>query len=361
MSNLPIITRIIFPSIVRNVPADLEYSLGFGIAQIGDLIAVELSEPSFPADIELPNGRIRHFYPEELLIGAVGFREAPKSYVGIVPTQGILIHPNIENSQNLALLSAAGLIGVLISRSPYIQDPPRVRPRGLLQKGGKNINLRHFSCPWRDSVSGIPPLVIFVGTSSESGKTTAAAVVIRHLTLRGMKVAAAKLTGAGRIRDLLAFRDAGAIAAYDFVDAGLPSTPDEETALPAAKGILAKIISESEPDVIIVELAGSLLVKANRAILRDPEIRNSIAGIVLAASDEVGAVGGVHLLSQEWGLVPIAITGPVSDNQAGVTYVKEAVHIPAINWRDAEQLINLIEKSLSSFRNKKENNTHVLK
>ena len=52
----------------------------------------------------------------------------------------------------------------------------------------------------------------------------------------------AKLTGAGRYRDILAMQDAGADHIFDFVDAGLPSTvvPESEYR-PALRNLLSRM------------------------------------------------------------------------------------------------------------------------
>ncbi len=61
-----------------------------------------------------------------------------------------------------------------------------------------------------------------------AGKTTTGRLIVHELHDMGHKVIGAKLTGAGRYRDVLSFRDAGAAAVFDFVDAGLPSTVEPE-------------------------------------------------------------------------------------------------------------------------------------
>jgi len=88
----------------------------------------------------------------------------------------------------------------------------------------------------RDFVSILPerpftlPVVLIVGTSMSAGKTSSARIIVRLLKEAGLKVIGAKLTGAGRYRDILSVRDAGADWIFDFVDVGLPSTvcPEEE-------------------------------------------------------------------------------------------------------------------------------------
>ena len=53
------------------------------------------------------------------------------------------------------------------------------------------------------------PVVLMVGSSMSSGKTTTACAIIHELRRRGKKVLAAKLCGAGYYRDSLAMADSG--------------------------------------------------------------------------------------------------------------------------------------------------------
>ena len=91
----------------------------------------------------------------------------------------------------------------------------------------------------RDYVQDVPerefglPVVLLVGTSMSAGKTTSAKVIVRLLREAGLAVVGAKLTGAGRYRDILAMQDAGAEHIFDFVDAGLPSTVVSGERVPA--------------------------------------------------------------------------------------------------------------------------------
>jgi dethiobiotin synthetase len=80
------------------------------------------------------------------------------------------------------------------------------------------------------------PVVLLVGTSMSAGKTTSAKVIVRLLREAGLVVVGAKLTEAGRYRDILAMQDAGADYIFDFVDAGSlrPWSPRRNTVMPCA-------------------------------------------------------------------------------------------------------------------------------
>jgi len=133
---------------------------------------------------------------------------------------------------------------------------------------------------------------------------------------------------------------------YDFVDGGLASTPDSLSIILPAKGILNKIMEESKPDVIIIELAGSLLVEANKAILLDKEIRKYLKGVIFTANDEISAVGGLYILQNKYNINPLCFSGKVTDNIAGIKYVYKETGIPAINWRNIKQMIKIVKDKL---------------
>ena len=65
------------------------------------------------------------------------------------------------------------------------------------------------------------------------------------------------MTGAGRYRDILSFRDAGANAIFDFVDAGLPSTVVPENQFRESIRPLLHHIDNLNPDFAVIEAGAS--------------------------------------------------------------------------------------------------------
>src|SRR5450755_3540285 len=92
------------------------------------------------------------------------------------------------------------------------------------------------------------PVVLIIGTSMECGKTIAAKSVVRRLKAHGLRVAGAKLSGAGHLRDILSMRDAGADAIFDFVDVGLSSTMVSAATYEAALLQLLSQLGGAHPD-----------------------------------------------------------------------------------------------------------------
>ena len=139
----------------------------------------------------------------------------------------------------------------------------------------------------------------------DAGKTVAAKAIVRALKGAGLTVAAAKLTGVARYRDILATSDAGADRIADFVDAGLPSTavPPEEFE-PALRSLLA-LIARDEPDALVAEAGASPLEPYNG----DVAVRvlgDRVRCTVLCASDPYAVVGVVNA----FGIEPDLDVGP---------------------------------------------------
>jgi hypothetical protein len=83
------------------------------------------------------------------------------------------------------------------------------------------------------------------------------------------------------------------------------------------------------------------------AILEDPQIHAAFTAVLLAANDPVAAWGGVHMLRDRFGIEPVAVTGPATDNLAGTRIIEDTVGVPAINARTSgERLSALVEERL---------------
>ena len=83
------------------------------------------------------------------------------------------------------------------------------------------------------------------------------------------------------------------------------------------------------------------------SILDDPEIRAAFTAVILAANDPVAAWGGVRMLRERFGIEPVAVTGPATDNLAGTRIIEEQLGVPAINARtDGARLAEVVKAKL---------------
>ncbi|MDH3662829.1 MAG: hypothetical protein OEU92_22835, partial [Alphaproteobacteria bacterium] len=162
--------------------------------------------------------------------------------------------------------------------------------------------------------------------SMSSGKTTSGRVIVHELKRRGLKVAAAKLTGAARYRDTLSLGDAGADRIFDFVDVGLPSTVCPETEFRAALQQLLTRIAASDVDILVAEAGASPLEPYNGAVAMEV-LEDVIAMTVLCASDPYAVLGVEHAFGRK----PDLVCGPAANTDSAVALVSKLCGVRALN------------------------------
>jgi hypothetical protein len=196
----------------------------------------------------------------------------------------------------------------------------------------------------KDFVSNLPvlpyncPTILIIGTSMSAGKTTTARAIIHQLKRMDLKVVGAKLTGAGRYRDILSMGDAGADKIFDFVDVGLPSSivPPEEFRVCVRK--LLSAIAAEKPDVVVAEAGASPFEPYNGSVVLE-ELKEQIRCTVLCASDPYAVVG----VSRSFGLTPDLISGIATSTTAGVELVEKLSGVKALTLSDRKSLPELTQ------------------
>ncbi len=279
--------------------------------------------------LELPNGRMRGVIGGETIVGALGERFATLEATGT--------WRNVEDDLKMTVLTGAGLLGRMTSKSVFIPQMMKVVYLGHAFRGNKKLTMESFVKPIA-MVSFKTPVVLFVGTSMSAGKTTSARIVTNLFKQAGYKVVGAKLTGAGRYKDILAIKDVGADAIYDFVDVGLPSSicPKEEF-----QEKLAQLLSRIEiqkADVAIIEIGASPLEPYNGDVAIET-LREYVKCIVLSASDPYA----VHGLMEAFDIVPNIVTGVASNTLAGKRLVEQLCKVKTLNLIDSTTTKKLIQ------------------
>ena len=237
------------------------------------------------------------------------------------------------------------MLGECISKNQDVGKPLACEVLGMALRDGKAVNIRDGALPTADSLTLRAKLVLVNGTCMDSGKTRAATEIIFHLTQRGYRVGAAKLTGVAALRDTLNMVDHGAVAGYSFLDCGVPSTAGIDNLPAVAKGVL-NALSEHEVDVVVAETGDGIIGSYGvRALLLDDDIRTAANCHVLTANDLVAAWGGKRLMEEEFGLTLGIMAGPATDNEVGTRYVQEELGTPAANARTSGSLLaDLVEQ-----------------
>ena len=155
-------------------------------------------------------------------MAAFGTRYATAQFEGYVPG-----HVN----QELHILGAGGTIGVIESMHYKYEDigPTKLRMVGLaVDRKGRVINTKKMMqremIPFSGAAASATKVILSLGSSMDSGKTTSAAYLVHGLKSAGLKVAYIKLTGTVYTKDCDLVWDLGADAVADFSDYGFPST-----------------------------------------------------------------------------------------------------------------------------------------
>jgi hypothetical protein len=284
------------------------------------VVAEVIGRPNPLYRCETKSGRIAELVAGDRVVGALGERAATLEGVGSWAAVG-------EDGE-MEALTGAGLFGKATSTSSFLPPFMRLQYLGHVERDGRLLNMGDFVADL--PAPGPPvPIVLVIGTSMSSGKTSSARVIIRELRYLGLRVAAAKVTGAARYRDILSFRDAGAVAIFDFVDEGLPSTvcPPEIFA-PALERMLARITA-CRPDVVVIEAGASPLEPYNGTLALQrilPETRMTL----LCASDPYAVLG----VQSAFGLAPHLVSGPAANTTAAIELVRRLTGLPALDLMD---------------------------
>lgn len=283
----------------------------------GDYVVCEVHGRSTPIyRVELSSGRMAPVLEGDFVVGALGNRAATVDAVGS--------WKDIGEDNKLHALTSGGLLGKMTSHSHLMPAPMNLNYIGHV--------LRDDKVCMSDFVEKIPekkiniPVIMLIGTSMSSGKTTSGRIIIHELKRMGLKVVAAKFTGAGRYRDVLTYTDAGADYIYDFVDVGLPSTVVPPTDFEALMEQMLSKIAATDADILIAELGASPMEPYNGSVAMKL-LEDKITMTVLSALDPYAVLG----IKRAFGMTPDLITGPAANTEAGIALIEKLLGIKALN------------------------------
>ena len=287
----------------------------------GDYVEGEVfGSPTGLYRIEDRMGHMVRVESGDWVVGALGVRAAT--------LEGAGGWADIGADNVMHALTSAGLMGYYTSFSSLLPDPLVLKYRGHLVRNGTKVRMSDFAMRSDIDEFAVPTLLL-VGTSMSAGKTTAGRRVCKEMDRIGMTVIGAKLTGAGRYRDILSYLKTGAREIYDFVDVGLPSTIVPESEYRRAIRPLLHHIHGRKPDLLVAEAGASPLEPYNGAALMD-ELGDNIVCTILCASDPYAVVG----VQRAFGLTPDLVTGPATTTSAAVELVRKLTGLRGINIID---------------------------
>ena len=242
------------------------------------------------------------------VVVATGGRYANRSISGREPDSPA------EPGAVLDLLNVGGVCGIRANpETPCV----KIEVKGGVSLRGEPAQLSHLPvipdtrCPVDEE--GIPcaPIILVTGSEMDVGKTTCASSLASALHSSGIHVSYVKLTGTGRMRDLmqvnygrpLGFFDSARLG-WDFVDAGLVSTcgvPGHRVRR-CAQNLLRHACAKAE--IVIAELADSPSSDASLHVASDPWVRDWLArrGLLICACDTLESTLIVHWIRSHLGV-----------------------------------------------------------
>jgi hypothetical protein len=298
----------------------------------GVVLVVEiLNSKSTYNQLELTSGRMAKVSRGDVIVGALGHRQALFGYSGHIPAK-------VQAGDVLQVLNIGGVLGVCDSVNPDKGKPFDCRVIGCVLQFpflGERIGVpakaghRRLDQAAELDTHGVP-VVALAGTCMEAGKTAAACAIVSRMRHRGLAVHAFKATGVSLRRDILAMEDSGARRSMIFTDLGIVTTTAATG--PALTRTMMTEMTQGRPDVVVFELGDGLLgAYGVEAILSAPDIRRALSAVILSANDPVAAWGGVKLLRERFDIEPCAVTGPATDNAVGVRIIEDQMGVRALN------------------------------
>ena len=298
----------------------------------GVVLVVEiLNSKSTYNQLELTSGRMAKVSRGDVIVGALGHRQALFGYSGHIPE-------TVQAGDILQVLNIGGVLGICDSVNPDKGKPFDCRVIGCVLQFpflGERIGVpakaghRRLDRDAPLDTHGIP-VVALAGTCMEAGKTAAACAIVSRMRHRGLAVHAFKATGVSLRRDILAMEDSGARRSMIFTDLGIVTTTAASG--PALTRTMLTEMTQGRPDVVVFELGDGLLgTYGVEAILASEDIRHVLSAVILSANDPVAAWGGVKLLRERFDIEPCAVTGPATDNAVGVKIIEEQMGVRALN------------------------------
>lgn len=286
----------------------------------GDVAIFEVIELGKHTQIQSV-GRNLTLTPGDQIMGAFGARYATNQFEGYVP----------ETFQDeYHILGGGGVIGILASSHSKYEDegPTRLRLISFVgDENGQVINTIDKNLPKIKSFTGLAAsqtkVILSLGSSMDSGKTTTAAYLCHGFAKQGKKAAYVKLTGTAYPKDKNLAYDLGACRAVDFSKYGYPSTylRSEMEILNLYETLLTDVLVDA-PEYVVVEIADGIFQRETRMLLRSHVFMNSVHQIVFSAGDSLAAAQGVQTLNH-WGIMPAALSGLFTASPLLIQEVKE--------------------------------------
>jgi len=271
----------------------------------------------------------QYLFTDDHIMAVFGPRYATSQYEAYLPTQPVV---------DLSLVGRGGVVALVHSQSARHSGDalPLEMVAFVTDSQGEVINTREqYQLPAYRACSGGARVLLSVGSSMDSGKTTTAAFAAAGLERAGHTTAFIKLTGTAFPKDSQFVLDRGASYVTDFSRAGYPSTfrvPQTEL-LCLYQFLVDNCVAACQPDFIVVELADGILQPETGKLLQDPDFMSTVSGTMLSCGDSLGILSGLTTL-RGWGIEPCMLSGLFSASQLLINEVQRHTSVPVLTLED---------------------------
>jgi len=281
----------------------------------GDLVLARVASIGQHRTLHLPSGRRRTLFVGDEVIVAFGDRYAPDQFEARIP----------ERLGTCHLVASGGVASEALSWNEKMRRPTAIHTLAYVgrKRDGRPLNVADNALALAPATIPPPvPVIAVAGTAMNAGKTTVAAQLTRGLRRLGERPAFAKVTGTGSSGDPFLLADAGANPVLDFTDLGFVSTfqLDADTVAAIFRSLVMHA-SAGGATVVVVEVADGLYQRETAALLASACFRETVGGLLFAASDAMGAAAGAQWLAER-NLPILGVTGtltsaPLQIHEAG--------------------------------------------
>ncbi len=276
------------------------------LPKAGDVALFEIIECGKHWSVQGHENRNVAIFPGDRILAAFADRYATSQFEGYVPDTFYEVYH---------ILGAGGAIGIVKSKNDSLKDvePTTLKLIGYaVDEAGSVINTKFYHKKrqtFRGNTNGAK-IILSVGATMDSGKTTTAASLCRGLKTSGKTIAFIKLTGTCYTKDKDFVLDCGADVTTDFSDAGFPST--FMCSLPDILDVYQTLLDDlavHQPHYIVMEIADGLLQRETAFLLNSKQFMSTIHKVIFSCGDSLSAFQGIDILGKKYGIYPAAVSG----------------------------------------------------
>ena len=291
----------------------------------GDVGLFQVVEVDRHSSLQCIDKRSHSIFDGDYVLAVFGDRYATSQYEGYVPKEPMEVYH---------IIGAGGVIGIVHTKNASLDDyePTTVKLIGYCcEDNGEVINTlfrNHQRSAFTGKVPSDAKVILSIGSTMDSGKTTTAAHIARGLKTTGKQVAFIKLTGTVYTKDIDYVADCGADVAMDFSNLGFPSTflIDKPTILDIYQTLLDEL-GKTNPAYIVMEIADGLFQRETSFLLEDKSFMNTIHNVVFSCGDSLSVMAGLQVLN-DWNIKPCMVSGRFTMSPLLITEVQERMNVP---------------------------------